>query len=642
MIWLRRTTAVLLGAALIPTLFASLVLLQLNTTFLSPSYYPDRLARSDVYRFVMVDVLTSAIDEVRQPSPGDFGGGFDASPIAAYAPSTPQIVDAVNSALSPEDLEELVAPAALRIGEYVAAERDDLTITVQAGKSVKAVARELGKLVGQASDYDLFLDQELEPRIREGVGEALAADGNASRRVRHLFGSPEDAADRLAQGSRRIVTPEWLQAQVEQALDEVTPYLVGESDGFEIRVRLTDEQVRAASEEIRAILREVDAYDLVYAELIEPAVRDSVGAGVSLPYGVEITEDELVGLLRQAAPPEWVEMQAETLIYDVVAYATGGTDGFSTEVSLTGNKADAEEAVADLVAAKLSDLVRGLPACRTRSETLAAVDSMRRGLPACIPEGRSAAGIIEEVVPRATGSVLAPTLALVPGRISFTESSLRSGLRLAGRGEGALEAFDEIRSLIADGYVYTHEDLRADLAGRGGALETLDEARSLIADGYVYTHEYGDRPASRTVRALDAIHGTAAVVRRYGWTVYVLTSVLIIAAGLLGGRSWPARAAWASMVLLISAGAAFAAVGPLYDASFAPGFDRAHANIAAQPGGDFRDTLLLISDKVLEVFESIGSDFVGGIRQTSLILALAASAVLLAALFRARKEGVKS
>ena len=98
---------------------------------------------------------------------------------------------------------------------------------------------------------------------------------------------------------------------------------------------------------------------------------------------------------------------------------------------------------------------------------------MRRGLPACIPEGRSAAGIIEEVVPRTTGSVLAPTLALVPDRISFTESSLRSGLRLAGRGGGALEAFDEIRSLIADGYVYTHEDLRADLAGRGGALETL-------------------------------------------------------------------------------------------------------------------------------------------------------------------------
>ena len=144
---------------------------------------------------------------------------------------------------------------------------------------------------------------------------------------------------------------------MEQALDEVTPYLVGESDGFEIRVRLTDEQVRAATEEIRAILREVDAYDLVYAELIEPAVRDSVGAGVSLPYGVEITEDELVGLLRQAAPPEWVEMQAETLIYDVVAYATGGTYGFSTEVSLTGSKADAEEAVSDLVAAKLSDLV---------------------------------------------------------------------------------------------------------------------------------------------------------------------------------------------------------------------------------------------------------------------------------------------
>ena len=190
MIWLRRMTAILLGVALIPTLFASLVLLRLNSTFLSPSYYPDRLARSDVYRFVMVDVLTSAIDEARQPNPGDFGGGFDANPIAAYAPSTPQIVGAVNSALPPEDLEELVAPTALRIGEYVAAERADLAITVQPGESVKAVARELGKLVGQASEYDLFLDQELEPRIREGVGEALAADGDVSRRSATCSGPP--------------------------------------------------------------------------------------------------------------------------------------------------------------------------------------------------------------------------------------------------------------------------------------------------------------------------------------------------------------------------------------------------------------------------------------------------------------------
>ena len=104
----------------------------------------------------------------------------------------------------------------MRIGEYVAAERNDLTLTVQERGRVEALVRELKELLSEAGTYDLLLAQQLEPRIREYATEALDADENLSRRARYLFGSTEDAADRLTQSSKLILTAGWLQAQVKQ------------------------------------------------------------------------------------------------------------------------------------------------------------------------------------------------------------------------------------------------------------------------------------------------------------------------------------------------------------------------------------------------------------------------------------------
>ncbi len=639
MIWLRRIISVPLGIALLMSLFASLMVLRLNDTFLNPDFYPDQLRRADVYRFVMVDVLTSALDEARALDPKKLGAGFDENPVAVYGPATPRIVGAVNRALPPEDLEELVAPVALQIGEYVAAERDDL----QAGEHVKAMASELKELMRGAGAYDLLLDQDVETRIREAVSEALTADENMSRRIRYLFGSPEDAADRLIQAVRRILTPLWMQEQGESALDEVTSYLVGDSDSFEIRVRLTDMQVEAAAEEIGAILREGDVYEFVYTELIEPAVRDSLGKSVYLPRGIEITEDELVGVLRQAAPPAWVRQQAEILADDGGAYVTGRTDGFSTEVSLVGNKEDGESLLENLADAKLTEAVLGLPACRTRTEALAAADSLGHGLPACIPLGSLGSGIIEMVRSEVTGSIRTLALSLVPNRIRFTDSDFRSSVRQAG-GQESLNLLDDVRELFREGWTYGSAELRADLAGRGGVVEALDEIRAFLVDGHVYTQEYGsgDRPANPVVRDLDAAHSQAIAVRRYGWIAYVLTPVLLIGIGILGGRNWPARVAWAAPFLIVSAGTAFVGVGPFYDAYFAPMFERAHADITPQPGADFGNTLQLVADKVLEVSETVRGEFVGGVRQASLALALTTSAALLAALFWARAASAAS
>ena len=774
MIWVRRTILFLLVITLLPLVFISIVLLRLNDTFLNPAFYPSLLEKTGVYRFVMVDVLTSALDEARDLDPEALGVDLDQNPLSAYGPATPLLVDAVNRALPPEDLEAMIAPATLGVGEYIAAKRDTLTLRVSAQGRVETLVRELKEVMNEANTYDLILAQEMEPRIRESASEALESDPNLTRRASYLFGSTEEAADRLAEASRLILTAEWLQAQAEQALDEVTPFLAGESDNFEIRVRPTEEQVEAATEEAKAILREVDtynllfdqeieprvrdaanetgasnesasrwmlhlfgadgdatdrliqairrivtsewtraqiesavdevtpflvgesddfevtvrltddqvdaaaeeakailreanAYDLLYAELIEPAVRDNLGEAVSLPYGVEITEDELVAVIRQAAPPAWVRQQADLLIDDVGRYIAGRTHRFSTEVSLIGNKANAEGILADLADAKLAEVVRGLPACR-KAETLAASNRLRYGLPSCVPQGISANDIIEKAGPEVAGSIRPVVLALVPNSVRFTDSSFRSGIEQTAGGQDALdllddgrelfgegwnygsvdlradltgssaETLDDLRTILADGYVYTHKDLRDDLAGRGDIIETLDEIRTLLADDYVYNHEYGigERPISRMVRDLDIMHSQAMAVRRFGWTAYVLTPILLIGIMLLSGSRWIDRMWRTSAFLLVSAVVSFVAVGPFYDALFAPGFDQAHADIMARSGGDFGDTFLLVANKVRELSNLARSEFVGGVRLTSLILTGFVASALLVILFRTR------
>ena len=76
----------------------------------------------------------------------------------------------------------------------------------------------------------------------------------------------------------RALTAEWLAVQIEQALDEFTAYLVGESDNLEVRIQITDAQVTTAVEETKAILREADAYDLVFPGVVGACPGGRVGA----------------------------------------------------------------------------------------------------------------------------------------------------------------------------------------------------------------------------------------------------------------------------------------------------------------------------------------------------------------------------
>ena len=174
--------------------------------------------------------------------------------------------------------------------------------------------------------------------------------------------------------------PQWVQQQVEYVLDEVTPYVVGERDTFEVNIQLSD-RVEVALIEVKKLLRETDAYELLYDQVIAPEVKKRIGDGAELPFGVTITPDEVLDGLRRVAPPGWVSEQTEMVIGSAGPYLTGKTDSFTIEVSLVDNKREAEVVLAELADKKVTELIDSLPKCASVQEAAASLAGSLGGLP---------------------------------------------------------------------------------------------------------------------------------------------------------------------------------------------------------------------------------------------------------------------
>ena len=630
MIWLRRAGAVALGGPLTVVLLGALMLLSLRGTFLNADFYTDQLEKADVYRFVMEDVLTSVLDDVREREPGDLGADLRENPVAESGVSTARIVAAVHRALSPEDLEALVAPAVREFAGYVTGESDAFEIDLRIGETIRGVVAELQVLMREAGVYDRLIERELEPRIREAAGDTLASDADSSGWMQRLFGSDEEAGGRLAEVIIGVVTPEWFGAQVEHVLDELTGYLTGESDSFEIRIRLSDAQVATAVEDLKSILREADASELVYTDVLDPAVDEGLDEAVTLPYGVEISRDEVKDVLREAAPRAWVQQQADLLIEDVSAYVTGRSEGFSTGISLVGNKQDAARLLTDLAVTRVDETVRGLPVCSTEAEASAAAGAESGTLPDCLPPGVSADDVVDEARTAISDAIPLLVLEPVPDTVTYTHADLRLAVREDG-GPDALDALDDSRELFADGWSYSEADLRAELSSDREVLRDFDRLRSFMADGYVHTPD--DPSASGFAEALDAAHDGSSAVRRGIWVSWLFVALLLIAIGALGGASWPGRVAWGSASLFVSAILVLVLFWPVYEGVSGAVFEQVHEEIAPEAGGEVGSTTRLTADKLVDVGEGVSDDFAGGVKRSSLVLAAFALIALLGAIF---------
>ena len=553
----RRILAVAVAFAFATTLTVALGLHVLASTLLRPDYYPEQLERADVYRFVADDLLVAVLEDASRLDADEFGDDLRENPIAVTGLTPRETADAIHRAFPPEDFEALTAPVVRQVAEFAGGDRDTITIAIDVGGRIEAAARELAALLRDSGAYVRLLERELEPAFTDWADDAVpAGDGGEGWTAALRAGE----GDSLARVFRRVVTPSWLADQVDGAIDELAAYLVGRSEGFELRVAPGEGADADAADELAAVIGEADAADLVHEVVIAPAVAAHLDAA---------SRDEVLAVLREAVPPAWAAEQADALARAVGAYATAQSPGFAVEIDLAPVR-----------------------------DAAAAID---------------------------------PSLAaVIPERVRHTEADFRDALLSEG-GREAVDALDDLREFFAEGWTYTDADLRADLADEPDAIDAIDDLRSLLSDGYVL--ELTGEDTEGVAEALEAARDGADAVRLARWAAIAVAVLLLAGVGLLGGRDWRGRVAWAAAALLAVAAPMLIVSGAVYPLASGGAFDAAREAMAADVGEDFPLTSALLSDKFADLAQQMFDDAAGIFVRASLALTFIGAAALAAAVW---------
>jgi hypothetical protein len=152
----------------------------------------------------------------------------------------------------------------------------------------------------------------------------------------------------LADVVRQTLPPEWLQAQVERAIDEVVPYVWGEKDTFGITIPLKD-RVEAGGEAIKNVLHREDIFPVLYEQLIQLITEEIVSAEDDMPPILPASEEELGIILRQVLPQDWLLAQIDGAIAEAVPYLTKEQAHFTVVIDITRPLNELEEVLADIL-----------------------------------------------------------------------------------------------------------------------------------------------------------------------------------------------------------------------------------------------------------------------------------------------------
>lgn len=626
--WVRRALTIPLGTLLFLQLLLILLILQVNDTVLNHNYYREELREADIYNFMMVDVLVSALDERRISENTLKTKNVLETPLVSSGLNSYELVISVLRTIPPKWIQGLTEGFLNSFVLYMTGQNDEFTLTIEVNDQYVALVSEIKALLQKSDFYELIYDEVIFPRVQETQDLELPLGIKPS-------------SYRLMRSIRNIAPPEWIHTQVENALDDMTPYMLGETDTFEIKIDLRD-RVDISLQELKIILRQSDAYDLLYSEVIEPKVLATYGDQSNLPYGISVSSDEVVYALRKVAPPSWVEDQVEILIDDVGRYIIGSSDKFATEVSLVKNKRQARQVLMDMVDTKIDGTIESIRPCMTAQE-IRDLTLLKPGqLPKCIPPGVSREGIMATIPVTLAQDVADTVLEPVPDTVLFDDNRLRDALQEVGAGDN-LDRIYEVRKILQEGYVVTNVDLENLLSGYDeGYLESLHNIRNFLSDGWSYTEadfigdiagELGtsevvtldNRNTYGILNLLELNRGIMNLARIFRPIIYGPLLLLIVVIAFLGSNTFKGRLLYGSGYLLIYAGLISIVFGFGYDnlkksemLSDSDGVSNIEflrqnfVNNTVDKESDFPDTADMIANKVFDIGVSAVDSFAYG------------------------------
>ena len=601
MIWVRRFFVLPVGAVFLVLLAFALFGSRVSATLYDPEFYKRHLAEQEVYGFVLDDLTSASIEELRGKPPDFFSILLPDNPIAALGLPTTDLVQSVNGVFPPDWVQEQLEGVIDQVVGYVNGDRDELDIRIAIHERVPAASDELKALFGSSRVHDLVLEHYAAAEVGEAFEQGVAP-----------FGASLDQDDVVA-AIDRSVPQEWLSEHVDNAIDEVAAYMSGQRDTMEIHVPLY-ERAEVAAEELNGLFEESDLDSTSFADVVASELESELPAIVEMLFGVSVTGAEVAEAVESGLPGQWLDEQAREVVASAVPYIVGSTDGFRANLSTTGGRDPALAAVEALVWERLEARLAGLRRCAAGEQPFRARYATANELPRCSPPGLDAEALLGMLEVNVAGEVERMVGPTSPDSVEYTHADMRRGM--GGEDSRSVLAMDRLRILFGDGWTYTDVDLREDWAGESS--EGVEDLRSILSEGWSITLGDSDESQSGTddgsdvTDVLDQLRSVPA-----GLVSVLVLAALLAAAGLLGGQSWRGRLAWASATLAVASILLFlvlvASVGPLLQTAI--------GEVKAEAVEELDSpTAVLGVEKALEVAQSMADEVLGGMVRNSLWL----------------------
>ena len=617
MIWVRRIIALPFIILAFITFQVGVLAQQTASNLISPSFYLETLADSNVYSFLLTDLPTTALQDVRKAN---------SNPIIEQSGlSDETIVSSINTIVPPDWLQSNFESTVTGVGDYVTGKTDEFTISIPVDERVQAASNQITFVLNESDIYKMVMENQVRPVVSEASKNELPFDVSVNE-------------DQLMGSIQKIISKAWLTGQIDSVLGEVVPYAVGSEDTFSIVVKV-DDRIEVAVAEVKSLMAEANAYEALFEGSIAPNISSSIGNSAKLPYGIEITDEEISSIIKKTAPPSWMQKTTESILDNATPYLVGKTDEFTISINIEPNK---EEAVSDLMALaeqKLNTKLADLPDCDT-DEVVNILNNPVAGLPSCYPADPSLKqqmqSFTRSYVTTVISAVRPQIINTIPNSIDFDQNSLRQVVPAK-----ALDSFDQGRDIVRDGYTFTEKDLENLIKQGAGdnSWNQVSKVRDSLSKGIQYNErdfrihiETVTADGGQTLSMLDQVRGILKLVHMFNMAVYIPTLLIAAIVGFLGGRGWVQRLMWAAITMLVASILVYAIWGPVYSSIAEPILHVQIDQIASQASGQIAPQFLATESLVVQQVTNIGkiaiSKFISGISGTALITSILSLAII--------------
>ncbi len=612
MIWFRRTAAFTLALLAVLLFVLGLVVLRAENTLGNPDFYNEQLLQADSYNFVYDDILPAVLEEA-EIGGGTSEGGVDISRLK------PHIISMAEQTVPRDWLQAQVEQVINETVPYVWGSREGFTVNIPLKDRVEAAAR---------ATRDTLHKEDVFPLLYEQV-TALAVDefAGSAEELPPPFALNKSELEAVVQ---TVLPAEWMLGQLDGAIDEVVPYFTGDSEQFRIQVDISY-QVDSLEAILIDILRRPETYDYLFEEVVAPAIKENTREITRLPIGIELTDEEILQATREVLPLEWYQARVTDIVGQMFSYLRGTRQTMEVVIPLAERKPAVVDTLSELADRKLENLIDSLPPC-TSSELLDMLSEPSSGsLPACRPLDISYAELKELLGIDAADAVAPLVDVSLPDQWTFTDADLRQAL--GGEDDG--NVLDQMREVVQEGFIYTSEDLRADL---GEDYRTVEDIRQQIAGGFVFTEAEllelmggdGGGSGGGQLQTFHEVRSWLGMVKDWKAVALLFPVLLVLSVGLLGGRKWSSKLIWAAALLTVIAIVTYAVFGPVFSAMAQPRIDGALVQLTAQPDG----IQALVADKGATLAQNAVDSFIGGIRvQAFIILGVSLALVVVGSLW---------